>query len=506
MQRAEHDQWKASEVARLLALVETERRYYQDIFSVLPVAVALVDAEWRLVAVNREFRRRFGLMQVDFTRMRLPDLMPAPELEAAMTGVLKGGAPVELALRLGTGESALGLRVSIQKMPGWQADSQDELLLTIGDEAAAGGRKPAEMLAAEQAARERVERLWMEQAKRGALERLSARVSHVANNLLMIIGGYGEELMLGLAEGDERRGEVEEILKAAERLGALTRDLTMLTRPGAYEAVEFGLARWIKAMRDRLAEYRVECVEAEQGLVAKTSPLLLEQMVFEAARYMKPYLGEAGRLRLEARAHGEDRVEIRLGLEGAEMDAPARERFFEPFAGERVGTDPPVGLAGLMRSWERFQGSALLEGDTLVLECERAAAGAKPEALATLLLVEDEAGIRGLVAKSLERQGYEVLQAGSPGGALALCAELAAPPDALITDLMVPGMSGGELARKMREQWPRMRVLFISGYTSDAEMNERIGSGTLPEHTRFLAKPFTTAQLAAEIKALLDIR
>lgn len=512
MQRAEHDQWKASEVARLLALVETERRYYQDIFAVLPVAVALVDGEWRLVAVNREFRRRFGLMQADFTRMRLPDLMPAPELEAAMAGVLASGAPAEVSVRLGAGDSALGLRVSMRKLPGWQAGSSDELLLTIEDEHPAGGvpvvigQRAAEPGAEEKAAREREERERLELAKRGAVERLSGRLAHVANNLLMIIGGYGEELMLSLAEGDERRGEVGEILKAAGRLGALTKDLTALTRPPVYEASEFGLGRWMQSARERLAGYRVEYGEVERGLAARIAPQLLDRMVLEAARYLSPSVGEAGRLKLEARALGEGRVEIRLGLEGAAMSEEARERFFEPFSGEKVGTDPPLGLAGLLRPWEKLNGSARLEGDTLVLACERAAMAEKREALATLLLVEDEAGIRGLVAKSLERHGYEVLQAGTPAEALALCAERAAAPDALITDLMVPEMSGGELARRLRSQWPQLRVLFISGYTNDAELAEQISSGTLPEHTRFLAKPFTTAQLAGEIKGLLGQR
>jgi hypothetical protein len=510
MERAEHDQWKASEVARLLALVEAERRYYQDIFAALPVAVALVDAEWRLVAVNREFRRRFGLMRADFTRMRLPDLIPAPELEAAMAGVLQNGEAAALAVRLGAGEAALRLRVSIRKMPAWQAGSADELLLVIEEERAwtgpeAGPQAP-EVSAEERARQARLEWARIEESKRGAVERLSGRLAHVANNLLMIIGGYGEELLQSLPEGDERRSEVAEILKAAGRLGAVTKDLTALTRPAAYEAAEFGLARWTKAMRERLAEFRLECGEAGQGLVARTSPLLLEQMVFEAARYMKPHLGQAGRLKLEARPVGERRLEIRLGLEGAEMAAEARERFFEPFAGEKVGTDPPLGLAGLVRPWEKLNGGVWLEGGTLVLECDRAAAPAKPEAAATLLLVEDEAGIRGLVAKALERQGYEVLQAATPADALAVCSDLAAPPDALITDLMVPGMSGGELAARLREQWPGMRVLFISGYTSDTALAEKIGSGTLPENTRFLAKPFTTAQLAAEIKDLLGIR
>jgi CheY-like chemotaxis protein/signal transduction histidine kinase len=510
MQRAEHDQWKSSEVARLLALVETERRYYQDIFAVLPVAVALADAEWRLVAVNREFRRRFDLQQADFTKMRVPDLIPAPELEAAMGAVQLTGKAVDgLEVVLGEGEGALRLRVSIQKMPGWQIGSEDELLLTVEEkrrEAVVAREVRVEASEEEQAAKARAERARIEESKRGAVERLSGRLAHVTNNLLMIIGGYGEELKESLAAGDERRGEVEEILKAAGRLGVLARELTALTRPGVYEEAEFGMGRWMKAMGERLREYGVECGAVERGLIGRASPMLLEQMVFEAARYMRPHLGEEGRLRLEARAAGEGRMEVRLGMLGAAMEEEARERFFEPFAGEKAGPDPPLGLAGLVRPWQALGGSAWLEGDCLVLECKRVAEAGTAEALATVLVVEDEAGIRGLVSRALERQGYRVVEAGAPAEALAKCADLAQAPDLLITDLMVPGMSGGELARRVREEWPETRVLYISGYTSDAELAGQIAEGTLPERTRFLAKPFTTAQLLSEVRALLEIR
>ncbi len=498
MQRAEHEQWNSTEVARLLALVETERRYYQDIFAALPVAIALVDSEWRLVAVNREFRRRFSLQQSDIARLRLPDLIPAPELEAAMASALETARPVA-GLKVAVGE--MGLRISIQRLPGWQAGSDDELLITFDD--AGIERESIEPPSGETGISEAEVEARVESSKRAAMERLSGRLAHVANNLLMIIGGYGEELKASLGEADERRGDVDEILKAAARLGALTKDLTSLTRPPTFEAVEFGVARWMAATAGRLKGLRVDAGEAPRDLAAHTSPLLLEQLVYEAARYVQPLLGEQDRLRLDARAGEAGRLEITVT--GLHLTPEARERFFEPFAGEKVGTDPPLGLAGLVRPWENLGGRLRLADSSLVIECPRAEAAPK-QAAARLLLVEDEAGIRSLVAKALERQGYEVMQAAAPADALRICEELMFAPDAVVTDLMVPGMSGGELAERLRAQWPELKVLFISGYTADRNLSEQIASGTLPERTRFLAKPFTTAQLGAEIKSLLDIQ
>lgn len=500
MQRADHDQWNSTEVARLLALVETERRYYQDVFAALPVAIALVDRDWRLAAVNREFRRRFSLQQADIAKLRLPDLIPAPELEAAMSAVLATAQPaLGLRVAVGGGEAGLALRVSIQKLSGWQADSDDELLITFeGCEEAVAAAGPA---AVEAGIPEAELEAKVEAGKRGAVERLSGRLAHVANNLLMIIGGYGEELKASLAESDSRRGDVDEILKASARLGALTRDLTSLTRPPVFEAVEFGVARWMASTAGRLRELKIQAGEALAGLAARTSPLLLEQIVLEAARYVQPLLGDQDRLQLEAREGASGTLKIVLN--GLRLTPEARERFFEPFAGEKVGSDPPLGLAGLVRPWENLDGRMRLTESALEIECPQAEA-AENSAVARLLLVEDEAGIRSLVAKALERQGFEVLQAATPTDALRICEELRAAPDALISDLMVPGMSGGDLASKLRTQWPGLRVLFISGYTADQELSSRIASGSLPERTRFLAKPFTTVQLGAELRSLLD--
>lgn len=504
MQRAEYHQWKSMEVARLLALVEAERRYYQDIFAALPVAVCVVDAGWRLAAVNRAFRRRFGLVREDLGEARLPDLIPDPELETRLRHVLETGQEeMDFAATLGTGETARRLRLTLQRIPGWQLEAQDEVFITLEEERAPGGTGAGQPAAAgEQQALAPPARI--EEAKRAAIERLSARVAHVANNLLMIIGGYGEEVMESLPQGDVRRTGMAEILKAAARLGALTRDLTALTRPVDYDVAAFDLARWMKSMEARHAGLRLHCETPATGLAVKTSPVLLEQIVFEAARYMQPHLGAAGRLRLEARPLGAGRVELRLEMEGPEMSEEARERFFEPFSGEKAGADPPVGVAAHVKSWQKLGGAMRLEACALVLTADRAAGAEDALEEAPLLLVEDEPGIRGLIARALEREGFRVVQAGDPGDALALWKEKPGPPRALITDLVVPGISGGELASRLRARWPALPVLYISGYTSETELATAAASAQLGPATRFLAKPFTTAQLVQEVRRLLD--
>jgi len=515
MERTDYEQWKSSEVARLLALVETERRYYQDVFSVLPVAIALIDNEWRLSAVNREFRRRFGLQHEDLSRVRLPDLIPDAGLEAALQEVVRTGLPLkDHPVLLGADESARHLKISIQKKQGWQAGSEDELLLTFDEQAASVSFEPSPAAAPEPAApppespdvaaaRRKAERQLVEEAKRGAVERLSGRLAHVSNNLLMIIGGYAEELIESLPAGDSRREDVEHIIKAASRMSALTRDLTTLTRPPVFEASDFVAKPWVESVATRL---QIQYVPVEPALRVRTSPLLLEQICVEAVRYWRAFIPEHTEITLRAAAADDQRVGFTLWLPPDILPAEAAAKMFEPFTGAKEGTDPPLGLAGLVLPWRNLAGEMDFDPATgrLELSCPRVQPPPEPEYLATILLVEDEPGIRSWIARNLERQKYRVLEAAAPAEALRIQGELAQPADLLITDLMVPGMNGRELAEALRADWPQCRVLFISGYTSDPELTTRIASGTLAEGTRFLAKPFNVANLLAEVKALLQ--
>ncbi|MCX7604267.1 MAG: response regulator [Bryobacteraceae bacterium] len=508
MQRAEYESWKPVDVARLLALVESERRYFQELLAKLPVAVAVVSAAGELRAANRAFRDTFGLAAEDVARTSVTGLFAEAPVADWVREVAETGASLgECEVLTGEGESARHFHLRMDPAPEWTHGEQREVLLTVLEAAGEAegeaeeqesvpepGEKPQPSRPAPDPAQQ------VERAKRAALERLASRVAHVANNLLMIIGGYGEEILESLPEGDVRRAGMAEILRAAERLGRLTRDLNALTAPREYEAASVPLEAWMREAAARLEEFHVVAEPPAPGLCAQASPELLEEIVIEAARYLRPMLGETGRLRLAALALDSERVQLRLEWPGAQIREEARERFFEPFAGEKAGTDPPLGLAGLVKSWEKLGGSMRLEGDALVIECPRAPdAAAEEEAV---LLVEDEPGIRSLVARALERAGYAVVQAGSAQEALELWQDRRHAPAVLVTDLTMPGISGKELAERMRIRFPELRVLFVSGYASEEDLPGRADGAGRDEKTQFLHKPFTTQRLLELIRQL----
>lgn len=508
MQRVEHQFWKRAEVARLLELVEAERRYFQEILATLPVAVAVVGRDGALRAANPALRKLFELGPEDAVRTSVQDLFPGSPVSDWIREVLDTGVPVQdCELMVGEGEEARHFRLMLDAAPAWQQEQREEALLTVieirrEEVASEAGEEPRVEIQPPTAAPPPALPDVVERAKRAAIERLSARVAHVANNLLMIIGGYGEEILESLPEGDVHRAGMAEILRAAERLGRITRDLNALTVARDYPAEPFDLAEWMRQHTPGWSGWGVDVELPEPGLRALASAELLDQIVSEAARYLRHCLGEEARLRLRAAARGGERIQLRIEWADAVLSKEAWERFFEPFSGEKAGTDPPVGIAVHIRSWEKLGGTMALEERAFVLECPRAPGAPPPEN--TVLLVDDEPGIRSLIARALEREGFNVAQAGSAQEALEVCQERGAAPAVLVTDLIMPGVSGKELAERLRMRWPDLRVLFISGYTEQQDLASAQRGGAFDEKTRFLQKPFTTARLIEQLHALLQ--
>jgi CheY-like chemotaxis protein len=505
MQRVEHEFWKRADVARLLALAESERRYFQEILAALPVAVAVAAKDGSLRAANQAFRDLFGLRPEEVAQADVSRLFPGAPVAEWIREVIETGQPVEeCELMTGGGDEARRFQLMLDPAPAWQGERREEALLTVlelrgeeageedtGEEAPEEERAPA----APEAAKPSVPAAEIERAKRAALERLAARVAHVANNLLMIIGGYGEEILESLPEGDVRRAGMAEILRAAERLGRITKDLNALTVVQEFETAPVRLAQWMREHMAEWAEWGVDPELPPPELCAHTSEELLSRVVFEAARYLRHALGAGATLRLRVQEADDDRVKLRLEWADAELSGDARERMFEPFAGQKAGTDPPLGLAGVVKSWERMGGTLELEQRALVAGCPRARGGEESES--AVLLVDDEPGIRALVRRALEREGIAILEAGSAHEALEACERRGSPPAALVTDLTMPGISGRELAGRLRMRWPELRVLFITGYAEEQEL------AVEDARTRLLHKPFTMARLVAEVRRLV---
>lgn len=597
MPRADQENWKPIEVARLLALVETERRYYQELFAVLPVAAAVLDRNLALIAVNREFRRRFAVDIAELGKLRLADLLPSAVLDEAVARVLRGeSVRGEALVELGLHEPRR-FRVGLQRTLSWQDSADDELLLTVDEvtvaaappplpaplvawsldesgenfvqvsgesedrlgvpseawttvaawaenrvhpedrgaylhlhrellretgagaleyrliDAEAGVRSVREFISRaadgrchgvtfEDRAAPRARRRDREQAKREALERLSGRLAHVANNLLMIIGGYAEELTASLDGEDPRRGDIEEISRAANRLAALTTQLSFFARPASVELREFRWSEWLSSL-----DAPREGMEETGDWIIEGAPELMAEVVRETRRVLAGHgVTETPQLALDECAR-EGHVEIRIPVAG--LPPEALETLLEPFSGPREGTDPPLGLAGIAGRLERA--GIAVEVDPVMPAlclrvCGRRAANQKEAPApprASILLVEDEDGIRALVEKTLARAGYEVLSAPWAEQALALCEGRGRPFDLLISDIVMPGAGGREVAAKLRAIWPGLRVLLISGHHDDALLQEEPPGGQTPERTLFLRKPFSLGELLRCVEALL---
>lgn len=613
MQRSGYDQWKASDVARLLALVESERRYYQEIFAALPVPLVLVDASLSVVMANREFRRRFDLLASDINRIRLKDLVRVDPAETPIEEFLGGSqSRTSIGAVAVTPQGEVEVRLVLQRHRGWEESSGDEMLVAIEDPAraestGAGARGrgalaesplPAWLLDlssghyrwvneyaralpvdgaswgslasragfVHSALRDEWFRFYresgvpddqlkqidyavtdgagvlvwrrdlarflpdglvsgvtldvtlerralaqkLESRKLEGIERLSGRIAHVANNLLMIVGGYAEEIIESLPEGDARRSDLQEILKASARLTSLTGELNRLVRPSKYESQAVVLRDWMDETTSRLAGLlpgsTVRAGVSAAPVILRTNPTVLTGFILDVVRGIAPSLPAGATVVLNGAGVGEATAAVWLRLEDCELPRHLRERILEPFAGPKEGSDPPLGAVAWIRPWLDLGGSFWLETEPaeavlLVLTCPAAEQPARrgPK----LLVVEDEESIRNLVVRALVREGFEVQPASGAEEALERIAAAAEPFEGLITDYNMPGMSGLQLAERARAILPGLKVVLISGATEDAAADERLRTASA-EGMAFLQKPFGPSVLLEQVRKMLD--
>ena len=375
-----------------------------------------------------------------------------------------------------------------------------------------------------------------------AVSRLASRMAHDLNNMLMILTGYSEELLTSLPSGSSLRADVQEILAATDRMSGLTSKLLAFARrqPGHVSEVDLepALARFSPRWSALLGTHM--SLELRASAEANRIRADLEQLeqvitaIIERARQGmhagEKIVVETSRLditedlrRPNAPMQPGNYAVVSISAPGQPIDAEAKTAMFEcSLPGKEPWDDIAATLSrayGIVRQWggdisvstgprsatvfrvflprlEAPTGEAAVEP---VIPVEAPAPEEAPRPLATILVVEDEAGIRALVRKILRRQGYEVLEAANGGEALALCREHGPRVDLLITDVLMPQMGGRELVERLRTQGHVMKVLYVSGYTDDAT----VYSGDLPAGTAFLQKPFTLGSLLDKVKEVL---
>lgn len=389
---------------------------------------------------------------------------------------------------------------------------------------------------AEQALRESDEKL--RQAQRiESLGQLAGGVAHDFNNLLGVIVGYAELLTKELPAGTRGRARLDQILAAAQRAATLTLQLLAFSRRQVLQPRQLDLnavVRGIEAALARLLGDKIElAIATADGIGAVLAdPGQLEQVLTNLASNAGAAMPGGGRLLIEtgrAELAQDDPSRptsappgsygtLTVSDTGVGMDEATRARIFEPFfttAGHGQGTG--LGLAmvhGFVKQSGGFvevhsapgEGASFriylprIEAPPAVVESTPRPA---PITVETLLVVEDETALRELMSELLTEQGYRVLLARHGEEAVEVSARHAGAIDLLITDMVMPGMNGRELAERLSASRPLMGVLYISGYADHALRNR---GDLLGAPFELLPKPFTAAALADKVRNRLDAR
>jgi len=374
--------------------------------------------------------------------------------------------------------------------------------------------------------------------KMEAIGRLAGGIAHDFNNLLMVISGYSEFLLDRLGPDQALRGPAKEIASAAERATSLTRQLLAFSRKQMLTPKVIDLNAVVTEnlkMLTRLIGEDIDLVMipgAELGPV-KADPGQIEQVILNLAVNARDAMPQGGRLTIEtsnvmlddsyARLHAPvqpgDYTMLVITDTGIGMDADTQSRIFEPFFTTKGTKGTGLGLSTVYGIVKQSGGyiwvySELGKGTSFKIYMphvtpEEVAAVEKPAAPAvvpletareTILVVEDEVNLRRLTRQFLDNQGYTVLEAADGAEAVQICVAHQGIIHLLLTDVIMPGMNGRELAHRVSEIRPNMKVLYMSGYTENA-----IGhNGTLDAGITLLQKPFTLHALKAKVREVLD--
>lgn len=653
MERTHLEQWKAREVARLLALVETERRYYQEIVASVPVGLLVLGTDLSVISCNREVRAIFGLRSGEAMHGKLDTLLPEAVLDR-IREVLKTGNPESKIPVHIDREGGKNLRLSIQSVRNWSDETEQEALVTIEDLSGVPAgldearstptsqlessavpasellenldaivwvvdlpskrflyvndkahellgyaverwlnvpefweerihpedrewvlasyerafanwvrhsceyraqtsqgkvvwlRENARLLldpdgrtrhligiAVEATQRRMLEDQLIRSQRVDALAKLGNRVSHEVHNLLMVISGYGEELLQGVPSLHPLHSDLQEILSAADRLRGLANQLALYGRTPviAVSPVDLSavVAKVEPVLRTTLGGHialDVNMFAANIGVQA--DPAQLEQLITALAQRAARQMPRGGKLTIECspleitddlrRSETVLRpgvyAVLRVEDTGPTPDPEARAAMFESIATRREATEENATILsrmyGFIRQWggeisvsaNSPQGAVFEVFLPRLAQPTRTAPPAHSASPAntpqsepvhqTVLIAEGDAGIRALVKKILRAQNYTVIEAASPEEALKTAVEHARGIDLLITDTSAAQFGGEELAQQMMARQPGIRVLYLSGYAEAP-----------PPGSAFLQKPFTLGSLLNKVKEVL---
>jgi PAS domain S-box-containing protein len=367
-----------------------------------------------------------------------------------------------------------------------------------------------------------------------AIGRLAGGIAHDFNNMLMAILGHTELLLMRLGHGDPLRGSITTIQETAERAAALTRQLVTFSRKQIVTPRVLNLNAIVTDMKKMLRRLIGEDVELVCALDAELGKLKIdtsqaEQVVMNLAVNARDAMPSGGRLMIRtanatvdaerARRRVDvrpgDYVELSVSDTGIGIEEETLAHIFEPFFTTKVqGKGTGLGLSTVYAIVQQNGGHIEVEsepgrGTTFTIRFPRVEGEVAevrpvvreemPRGTETVLVVEDDDAVRDLVCQMLRMVGYAVLEARHGGEALLICEQSREHIHLMVTDVVMPQMSGRQLAERLAPLQPDMKVVFMSGHTDDAVIRHGVRNAMMT----FIQKPFTPAALAKKVRAVL---
>lgn len=372
--------------------------------------------------------------------------------------------------------------------------------------------------------------------KMEAIGQLAGGIAHDFNNLLTAITGYSDLTLKRLPHDNPLRRNVEEVKKAGERAASLTRQLLAFSRKQVLQPKVLDLNAVVSDMEKMLQRLIGEDIELQTALASelgsvKADPGQIEQVIMNLAVNARDAMPHGGNLIIETEnvflneEYATSHIAVKHGAyvmlavsdTGEGMSEETQSRIFEPFfTTKELGKGTGLGLSTVYGIVKQSGGniwvySEISQGTTFKIYLPRIdeaaqeyLSGVRVEervyGTEIILLAEDDREVRSLVREALEGYGYRVLEAEGGGAALSVSERHEAPIHLLLTDVVMPKMSGRELADRLTQSRPEIKVLYMSGYTDESIVHH----GVLDPDTPFIQKPFGPQALARKVREVLD--
>ena len=506
-------------------LAQMEGRY-RGLLEAAPDAMVVVDQGGEIVLLNLQAERQFGYRRDELVGQKVKNIIPQGFAERLIADGTRSAAEA-LAQQMGTGIELLARRkdgsefpIEIMLSP---LDGVDGILVTAAiRDITERKRRESE--------NKHLEEMLRQAQKMEAVGQLAGGVSHDFNNLLGVILGYTGIMLDSLSPDDPNHKGIEEIQKAADRAALLTRQLLAFSRKQVLQPKVLDLNTVVagtEKLLQRLIGEHIELLvilKPALGLV-KADAGQLEQIIMNLAVNARDAMPPGGKLTIEtsnvevdheSAARPGPHVMLSVTDTGCGMDANTKNRIFEPFfTTKEFGKGTGLGLSTVYGIVKQSGGSIWVYSEVgigttfkIYLPCvgpmlENASPGDKLEKVEggsqTILVVEDEAALLQVTHQSLEAVGYLILAAHSPAEAIRISESHPGPIHLMVTDVIMPGMNGAQLATHLSAPRPDMKVLYVSGYTDDTIVRH----GVLEPGLAFLQKPFSPKTLARKVSEVL---